>query len=47
MDGRERASDRPRLTTPAIVGLRVIAPPAARGLVDTIVGDVTGFFFGS
>jgi hypothetical protein len=29
------------------VGLRVVDPPASRGLVDTIVGDVTGFFFGS
>ncbi len=35
-------------TTPdAIVGLRVVDPPAPQGLVETIVGDVTGFFFGS
>jgi hypothetical protein len=30
-----------------VAGLRVVDPPAARGLLDTIVGDVTGFFFGS
>jgi uncharacterized protein YkwD len=32
---------------PGQTSLRVSDPPAAQGLVETIVGDVAGFFFGS
>jgi uncharacterized protein YkwD len=46
-DGRLRGDDPPRPSDPAVAGLRVVDPPVARGLLDTIVGDVTGFFFGS
>jgi hypothetical protein len=45
-DGRSVGPDGVDPTSPAITGLRVLDRPAA-GFVDTIVGDVTGFFFGS
>jgi hypothetical protein len=41
------APDPPDPDDPAIIGLRVIDPMPARGLVDTIIGDVASFFFGS
>jgi hypothetical protein len=48
-DGINRggASERPIAEPTGQVGsLRVVDPPTSPGLVESIVGNVTGFFFG-
>jgi hypothetical protein len=48
-DGRDGAGSDlfiPRAANPT-TGLRVEDPPPSLGLVDSIVGDVTGYFFGN
>ena len=41
-----RPTSRRPTTIPATVAMRVVDRPTSRGLLDTIVGGVTGFFFG-
>ena len=45
-DGAEPSDDPSSDDLPATVALRVVDRPTSRGLLDTIVGGVTGFFFG-
>ena len=45
-DGAEPSDDPSSDDHPATVAMRVVDRPTSRGLLDTIVGGVTGFFFG-
>ena len=45
-DGAEPSDEPSSDDVPATVAMRVVDRPTSRGLLDTIVGGVTGFFFG-